>query len=240
MILRKLSFRKWSFLLLLAPSLALAQPYRWTDEKGRVYFSDNPPASSKGVPVVPPKPAIAPPAPAGVGQLPYELQHVQKDFPVTLFSAPSCKKACDMARDALNERGVPFTEILVWSPETQEQLKARAGGSDQVPALIVGRSSLIGFDSVNYDSLLDSAGYPRRGVLPARAQKAPAPPEGYQPPPVAEPIKDASSKPKPGPYDTSGLPSNRSDKPGPYDASGLKATTPERTGPYLKPEAAKQ
>ena len=50
--------------------------------------------------------------------------------------------------------------------------------------------------------------------MPARAQTAPAPPEGYEPPPQAEPvIPDASASAKPGPYDTSGLPSNRSDKP---------------------------
>jgi glutaredoxin len=215
-----------------AAAAVQAQQYRWVDEKGRPQYSDNPPATAKRVR----KSEAKAQTPAEEGQqLPFELQQALKDFPVTLYTAPVCKQPCELARTALNRRGVPFTEIQVWNVETLEQLKSRAG-SDNVPALVVGRSTLSGFDEVRYDSMLDSAGYPKRGAVPARAQRAPAPPEGYEPPPVAEPLQaEAESSAKSGPYDTSGLPSNRTDRPGPYDPSGLPSNRSDKPGPYLAP-----
>ena len=133
---------------------------------------------------------------------------------------------------------MPFTEVQVWNVETLDQLKAKAG-SDSVPALVVGRSVMSGFDPVRYEAILDSAGYPKQGAVPPRAQRAPDPPEGYEPPPMAEPErKEAEAAGKSGPYDTSGLPSNRSGKPGPYDPSGLPSNQ-RKPGPYLAPDGAK-
>lgn len=222
--------------LLCAAATVQAQQYRWLDDKGRPQYSDNPPPSAKGVRKTEAK--TESPAEAGQ-QMPFEVQQAQKDFPVTLYTAPICKQPCELARTALNKRGVPFTEVQVWTPETLEQLKARAG-SDSVPALLVGRSALSGFDQTRFDGLLDSAGYPKQGTVPARAQRAPAPPEGYEPMPVAEPLQaEAEAPAKAGPYDTSGLPSNRSDKPGPYDPSGLPSNRPDKPGPYLAPGSTK-
>ncbi len=223
-------------LLLSAAAAAQAQQYRWVDGKGRAHYSDTPPAGAKAVRKADLKTQTAT---EERQQVPFEVMQAQKDFPVTLYSAPICKQPCELARTALNKRGVPFTEVQVWNPETLEQLKSKAG-SDTVPALVVGRTALSGFDPARYDSVLDSAGYPKQGAAPERTQRAPAPPEGYEAPPQAEPIKpEASASAKPGPYDTSGLPSNRSDKPGPYDASGLKSNRPDKPGPYLTPGSAK-
>jgi len=227
--------RNFFALLLTVPALALAQSYRTTDERGRVQFTDTPPASGKATSIKAPAAAPA----ANEAPVPFELQRAQKDFPVTLYSAPICKQPCELARAALNNRGVPFTEIQVWNQETLDELKSKAG-SDNVPALAVGRSVISGFEQSRYDLLLDSAGYPKQGVLPARSQRAPAPPEGYAPPPVAEPLRTETEAPaKAGPYDTSGLPSNRSDKPGPYDPSGLPPNRSDKPGPYLPPGSAK-
>lgn len=219
--------------LVCAALAAQAQPYRWVDEKGRPQYTDNPPPGAKGLK----KSETKTEAPAEDSQqLPFELQRAQKDFPVTLYTAPICKDPCELARSALNKRGVPFTEVQVWNVETLDQLKAKAG-SDSVPAIVVGRTVMSGFDQARFDNLLDSAGYPKQGAVPARAQKAPALPEGYEPPPVAEPEK-AEAPAKSGPYDTSGLPSNRSNKPGPYDPSGLPSNQ-RKPGPYLAPDSAK-
>lgn len=218
--------------LLLAATYANAQAYRWVDDKGRVQFGTSPPASAKAVKKIEVKtdaPAEAAPP------VPFEVQQAQKDFPITLYTAPICKQPCELARAALNKRGVPFTEVQVWTPETLEQLKSKAG-SDSVPALLVGRSVLSGFEQTRFDGLLDSAGYPKQGAVPARSQPAPAPPEGYEPAPLAAPgTPKPAATVKPGPYDTGGLPSNRSDKPGPYDPSGLKSNRSEKAGPYLAP-----
>ena len=220
--------------ILASASAAVAQQYRWVDEKGRVRYSDSPPpATAKNV-----QKKAASTAPAATEQLPFELQRVQKEFPVTLYTAPVCKQPCELARGALNKRGIPFNEVQVWNVETLEQLKALAG-SDNVPALAVGRSALSGFDPARFDAMLDSAGYPKAGALPARSQPAPPPPEGYEPPPVAEPLKPAAETAgKPGPYDASGLKSSEKPKPRLYDTSGLKGETP-KPGPYGVPGGGK-
>lgn len=220
--------------MLLAAGFVQAQQYRWVDDKGRLQYSDTPPAKAKDIRKTDAK--TESPAEDRPQQVPFELQQAQKDFPVTLYTAPNCNEPCELARAALNKRGVPFTEVQVVSAETLEQLKAKAG-VESVPVLVVGRSVLNAFEPTRYDSLLDSAGYPKQGVLAARSQRAPAPPEGYEAPLVAEPLPVETATPaKPGPYDASGLKSNRSDKPGPYDPSGLKSNRSDKPGPYLAPD----
>jgi len=185
-----------------AASVLAQQLYRWTDENGRVHVTDTPPPpSAKGVQKR--KPAAATEA-AAAPQQPYELAVAMKDYPVTLYTSPICKEACAQARDALNKRGVPFKEVQVWEEDSNNELK-RVTGSTEVPALVVGRSVQKGFLQESFDALLDSARYPRAGILPARNQTAPKPPEEYVPPgqrQQAEPVKPAAeeeSRPA-GPY----------------------------------------
>ena len=213
--------------------LAQAQQYRWTDDQGRVHLTDTPPpASARNVRRIESS-AAAPEAPS----LPFELARLQKDFPVTLYTSPGCKDLCEQARAMLNRRSVPFSEFQVWNAETLDQLK-KVAGSDSVPVLVVGRSVQSGFDQNRFDALLDSAGYPAAGEYPARAQAAPAVPEGYQPPPVAEPVAPAAGKEqKAGPYDTSGL-TGPAPKPGQYDPSGLTGPPP-KPGQYGVPGESK-
>jgi glutaredoxin len=221
--------------LALAAGVAQAQPYRWVDDKGNVRYTDTPPpASARSVQKRATEGAATKPAPESEAPLPYELQRAQKDFPVTLFTSPNCKEPCALAREHLNKRGIPFTETQVWNEETLAQLKERTG-SDNVPALMVGRSSMSGFEPARYDALLDSATYPKAGALQARSQAAPPPPEGYEPPPTVEPAKPVTSETagKPGPYDASGL-TGPAPKPGPYDASGLTGPPP-KPGRYTLP-----
>lgn len=220
--------------LLCAGAAALAQQYRWVDDQGNVHYSDTPPARAKSVTKADVKAPSQPEEPPP----PYEMQRAQKDFPVTLYTAPSCSEPCEMARATLNKRGIPFTEVPVVTVELVEKVKELTG-VEAVPVLVVGRSILNAYEPSRYESLLDSAGYPKEGVAPARSQRAPAVPAGTAPP-VAEPVQSTEAAPaQPGPYDPSGLPSNRVDKPGPYDPSGLKSNRVDKPGPYVTPGTAK-
>ena len=157
------------------------QIYRWTDEQGRTHITDTPPpASARSVQ------KQGRPAPGVAAQMPYELARAMQDFPVTLYTSPNCTEPCASARAVLNRRGVPFKEVQVWEDDTVAELKRVSGGND-VPTLVVGRSVHRGFEPSSYEALLDAARYPKAGVLPPRAQAAPAPPEGYQPPDAASP-----------------------------------------------------
>lgn len=182
-----------------ACSAVAQQLYRWTDENGRVHVSDiPPPASAKDKRVL--RPAATPGAAA---------KPAMEQRSVTLYTSPSCAQPCALARHLLNERGVLFKEVQVWEQESNAELK-RISGKNQVPTLRVGTSVFSGFERGAYDGLLDSGGYPRAGVLPARAQAAPESPEGYIPParrqtPKAEPVKpepEAAS----GPYSSGASP----------------------------------
>ena len=164
-----------------AASVHSQQLYRWTDEKGRVHVTDTPPpASAKDV-----QKKSYRSAPAEGGQVPFELDQAMKDFPVTLYTAPTCVEPCANARRALNQRGVPFKEVQVTDAQSAEELK-RVSGGEQVPVLVVGRSVHTGFLQSAYDSLLDAARYPKAGSVPPRAQArpgdaAPAKPEPEEP-----------------------------------------------------------
>ena len=200
-------------LMLATATLAAQQLYRWTDDKGRVHITDTPPPpSAKGVQK---KAYQRGGAAAESGPTPYELAAAMKEYPVTLYTSPVCKEPCAEARAALNKRGVPFKEVQVWEAESNEELQ-KVSGANQVPTLVVGRSVHKGFDQAAYDALLDSARYPRAGILPARAQAAPALPEGYVPPgerAKAEPVKPAAEEEPPtGPYAPGAPPQRRQKK----------------------------
>ena len=186
------AYRFIGLVLAIAASAAWAQQiYRWTDDKGRVHITDT------LLPLFP-------------------LAQAMKDFPVTLYTSPICKEPCAQARDALNRRGVPFKEVQVWEDQTNEELK-KVSGSNEVPTLVVGRSVQKGFEQSTYDALLDSARYPKAGLLSPRTQAAPAAPEGYLPPSErqapaqAEPVKPEPEEKASGPY-APGAPPQRSQK----------------------------
>jgi glutaredoxin len=198
--------------LLLAAVLACAacaagaqQLYRWTDENGRTHMTDTPPPpGAKNVRRINAGAGGAAQKPAPVG-----LERPMKDFPVTLYSSINCADPCASARELLNKRGVPFTEVQVNDEERLADLK-KLSPAGEVPLLKVGTSVSVGFQRSAYDALLDSAGYPREGVLPARAQAAPPPPEGFEPstPPKAEPAKPEAAPPA-GPYSPGSTPPRR-------------------------------
>jgi glutaredoxin len=183
---------------------AAQQLYRWTDENGRVHVTDTPPpASAKEKRVVKPAGAAAKAAPAKPGAASYSLDLAKKQHPVTLYTSPNCTEPCGLARDMLNQRGVPFREVQVWEQEGNDELK-RLSGRNQVPTLKVGTSVYSGFERSAYDGMLDSAGYPSAGVLPVGTQAAPGRPEGYISPAEREKPNAEVAKPEPaaafGPY----------------------------------------
>jgi len=203
--MRRVSLALAIGLALIAGAATGQQLYRWTDEKGAVHVTDTPPpASAKNVK----KEQAAGGASAPAEPLPFEVSVAAKNFPVKLYTAPNCKEQCDMARAALNKRGVPFKEVQVFDQATNDELKSVVGASE-VPALVVGRTVQKGFEQGTYDALLDSAGYPKAGTVPPRSQAAPPPP---QPPagPKAEPVPSEPEAPL-GPY-APGAPPQRSQK----------------------------
>ncbi len=175
--------------LLLCPVLAQAQMYRWVDDSGKVHYSDRAPAS--GAKKLEKR---APPARQGpAADLPYALQQAVRNFPVTLYASDACKETCARARELLNKRGVPYSEVAVTDEADLAQLK-KLSGDHAVPVMTVGREVYKGFDSGIYKSALDSAGYPSSSLLPPGVQARR---------PVEKPVqKPTEAKPEPAPPET--------------------------------------
>jgi glutaredoxin len=152
------------------------QMYRWVDNNGKVHYSDKAPiANDKGVE----KRKVGGSVIETSG-LDYASQQAVKNHPVTLYTAPNCKDACDQARALLAKRGVPFSEIAVTDEKTRAALN-QASGDTQVPVMLVGRDVTRGWESGAYDSALDTAGYPKESRRTPQQQAAAAKPPTPKP-----------------------------------------------------------
>jgi glutaredoxin len=148
-------------LLLTSPLLHAGEVYRWLDERGNVYYSDQPPPpSAKQTVKVRGKGNVV-----DVDKESYEARIARERNPVVLY-ASACGPICDQARDHLNQRGIPFTtKDPSKEPEIAMELKKLVGVME-VPVITVGKTHQKGFDPSSWDSLLDAAGYPKTPLIP--------------------------------------------------------------------------
>jgi glutaredoxin len=145
---------------------ALAQ-YKIVGPDGKVTYTDKPPTPAD----------IRMPqgtqAPAANGALPYETRTAVGKYPVTLYATQGCP-ACDQARQALKQRGVPFSEYSVISDADVAALQARFGGTT-LPVIAIGSQSVKGYSAGNLSGYLDAAGYPAQARLTGYSWPAAAP-----------------------------------------------------------------
>jgi glutaredoxin len=205
-----------AFALAIVAGAASAQLYRWTDEQGKVHITDTPPPpNAKNVQKkATPPPSTSAPAPVE----PYSLTLLRKNYPVTLYTTPGCD-SCDDARKLLNQRGIPFSEVSVTTDQQIADLKKLAE-TNSVPVMVVGSTIQKGFEETAYNRMLDSAGYPKAGVLPVRNQTEPT--ASGEPRVNVKPAASGEESPR-----------------GPYAGKPPVVPEPERPTPY-KPGAAPQ
>lgn len=146
-----------------AGGASAAKIYQWTDEQGRVQYSDRPPpinTPSQEKRVFSGSPDETPG---------YVVRRASEDFPVTLYTSADCGTLCDNARNLLKARGIPFSEKVLATEDDGKAFEGVFGSSPQVPAATVGRQQLKGFSASSWNSLLDLAGYPKV-LTPARSR----------------------------------------------------------------------
>lgn len=141
--------------ILVAAGAQAQTTYRWVDEQGRVQYSDQPPPPS--IRRVEEKRFRSDPADTVDS---YAVRQAAAAFPVVLYSSANCGDACGLARDLLNRRGVPFTEMPIATEADLAVYRERLGTPDEVPALTVGTLPLKGFQAAAWNRALDNAGYP--------------------------------------------------------------------------------
>ena len=178
-------------LLVALPSQAL---YKVVGPDGKVTYTDTPPPPSSGSKV-----SQLGANSGGIVEaaLPLELRQAVQRYPVTLYAMKVCEP-CDSARTLLRQRGVPFNEKLILSNEDTDALQRLSGGRD-APTLTIGGQVLRGLTPDQWNTYLDSAGYPRESRLPATYQypsatpltEPPAPTVARQPAPAQQPPADS-------------------------------------------------
>lgn len=106
-----------------------------------------------------PKTALTPIKPQP--KAPPPAKSAQSDTPaVKLYTNAQCGTQCAEAKELLSSRGVKFQEIAVETPSDLENLK-KVSGNTVLPALVVGRLAVPGFDAAGYQRALDASGFKR-------------------------------------------------------------------------------
>ncbi|MFA5370436.1 MAG: glutaredoxin family protein [Sideroxydans sp.] len=139
----------------LAAGVQAGELYRSIDAQGKVHYSDRPLAGTEDVEQLR---LGKPPAPDD--NLPYETRRAMENFPVTLYVTENCGAPCDIARQLLQQRGIPFSEKMLHS-EAELVAFHKASGANRVPAATVGKTWLHGFLATEWNKELDIVGYPR-------------------------------------------------------------------------------
>jgi glutaredoxin len=129
--------------------------YRWTTGAGAIIYSDQPPPPGTQFE------EVKGGARDGGVTLPYVTRLAAEKYPVTLYTAASCKNNCVNARSLLNGRGVPFSEKVITNEEELAEFVKEMGNDSSVPVLKVGSQKIQRFEAGAWNGLLDLAGYPK-------------------------------------------------------------------------------
>lgn len=147
---------------------AVAQ-YKWTGPDGKLVYSDSPPPAGVTAATIAGPPLTKTDSRSNLAG----LAPLAAKYPVVLYTTSECSP-CQQARTYLNARGIPFAEKTVKTPTDADAFRAAGFGEVRFPTLSVGRERNTGFESSQWDSLLDAAGYPAKSMLPAGYRNPPA------------------------------------------------------------------
>ena len=176
---------------LLAGVLAAQPIYRTVGADGRVTYADKPPAVAGQNTVS--EAGRSSEADTGV-PLPVSLRAAVRQYPVTLYTTANCTP-CATGRGRLIQRGIPFAEKTVNSPEDAEALQSLSG-ENTLPLLAIGAQQIKGWSETQWQLFLDAAGYPTTSQLP-RTYRLPAaaPLVALAPARVAPPVPATPANP---------------------------------------------
>ena len=170
----RLTWLCWAPLVALLAALPAQAQYKVTGPDGKVTYTDRPPAPSSAKVTSLGSRASSVDV-ATDANLPLELRQPTAKYPVTLYTVNGACEPCQSARQLLRQRGIPYAEKQVQTPEDSEALERLSGGRD-APTLAIGSQMMRGLAPEVWGSYLDAAGYPRESRLPASYQYAAATP----------------------------------------------------------------
>jgi len=167
-------------MMLAAVTAPAAAQFKWVAPDGAITYSDQPPpAGMQGSPMR----ATAAPRPSE-GDVPASLRQAAEKYPATLYTTSECAP-CQQARAHLARRGIPYTEKTVRSSADADAFRRVGFTENSFPSLTVGRERSVGYETGDWDRILDIAGYPKASMLPPSYRQPP--PQAMAPPAPARP-----------------------------------------------------
>ncbi len=145
--------------------------YKWVDAEGRIGYSDMPPSTAakilRGPAEINRPVSLSSRTPESSAELPFDLRRTVERSPVILYTTSDCAP-CDLARDHLVRRGVPYTEKIVSSAQDLLAFQRLGFASDTgLPVFTAGAAKQIGYHGTRWDETLSRVGYPKSSRLPA-------------------------------------------------------------------------
>ena len=135
---------------------AMADLYKWTDEKGEVQITDYPPPENKNV-----KDVQVYKAPSenlinsqnDADQKSSSKDKAGKEKDVVLYTKNDCMD-CDKAREYLKSKNVPFTEYNMDIDKNAAIERKKIDDSEDVPLAIINKNQVFGFTEAIYNKVL--------------------------------------------------------------------------------------
>jgi len=133
---------------------ASSQLYKWTDEQGRIHYSDKAPDKGNAKKIEIKINSYS--GPAAVSSLGKAAPGAAKGR-VKMLTTTWCGY-CRQARAYLSSKGIPFEDLDVEksAPGKQEYTALKGRG---VPIILVGSQRMDGYDQAGLDSMLRAAGH---------------------------------------------------------------------------------
>jgi glutaredoxin len=140
--------------VLIAPAVASADVYKWTDAQGRVHYSDSAPPDVKTQPVTAKINSIS--GPAVVSTFKNTTAGGSRQT-VRILTAAWCGH-CKKAKAFLAAKGVAYEEVDVEASDRGRNEFTQLGGRG-VPIILVGAQRMYGFEAGALTTMLEQAGW---------------------------------------------------------------------------------
>lgn len=147
------------FLAIILSEVAVAKIYKWTDEKGKVHFTDTPPNKENAEEL-----NEAELAKRILSYKQVEVKFVPIDFGVnqqtnmlTMYTTTRCPY-CDKARKYFAKRNINYVERNIDLSQGYHKEFKRLGGRG-VPLILSGKYQMSGFSASRFDKMYAKSGF---------------------------------------------------------------------------------
>jgi len=148
-------FLFFTLLFVFLSQTAMADFYKWIDEKGETQITDYPPPQDKSAKNVDVYKSSTENTVNEDNQESSSKNKAKKKTDVVIYTKKDCND-CDKAREYLTSKNIPFTEYNMDNDKDAALKRKDIDNSEDVPFAIINRNHVYGFSESVYDRALKS------------------------------------------------------------------------------------